>query len=58
MRLRSVHPGVPVDEVLAATGFPLVIPPSVAQTRPPTAAELDLIRGTLDPGRRRDAELG
>ena len=58
MRLRSVHPGVSVDEVTEATGFPLVIPPSVAQTRPPTPAELALIRGTLDPGRHRDAELG
>jgi hypothetical protein len=35
-----------------------VIPPSVAETRPPAPAELDLIRGTLDPGRHRDAELG
>jgi hypothetical protein len=58
MRLRSVHPGVSVDEVTEATGFPLVIPPSVAQTRPPAPAELALIRGTLDPDRHRDAELG
>jgi acyl CoA:acetate/3-ketoacid CoA transferase beta subunit len=57
MRLRSVHPGVSVDEVTEATGFPLVIPPTVARTRAPSPAELDLIRGTLDPDGRRDAEL-
>jgi acyl CoA:acetate/3-ketoacid CoA transferase beta subunit len=57
MRLRSLHPGVTVGEVTGATGFPLVIPPAVTQTRPPAAAELDLIRGALDPDGRRDAEL-
>ena len=28
MRLRSVHPGVTVDEVVEATGFPLVMGPT------------------------------
>jgi acyl CoA:acetate/3-ketoacid CoA transferase beta subunit len=57
MRLRSVHPGVQVAEVAAATGFPLAVPDEVPVTRHPTAAELDLIRGRLDPGGARDAEL-
>jgi acyl CoA:acetate/3-ketoacid CoA transferase beta subunit len=57
MRLRSVHPGVEVAEVAAATGFPLAVPDEVPVTRHPTAAELDLIRGRLDPGGARDAEL-
>jgi len=57
MRLRSVHPGVQVAEVVAATGFPLAVPDEVPVTRHPTAAELDLIRGRLDPGGARDAEL-
>ena len=57
MRLRSVHPGVQVGDVLAATGFPLVIPDEVPVTRPPTAAELDLIRTRLDPGGTREREL-
>jgi hypothetical protein len=43
MRLRSVHPGVEVADVLAATGFPLAVPDPVPVTRTPTAAELDLI---------------
>ena len=34
MRLRSVHPGVTVDEIVAATGFELVVPDDVPETRP------------------------
>ena len=57
MRLRSVHPGVPVDEVTEATGFPLAITGEVPVTRLPTAGELALIRGRLDPDGLRDGEL-
>jgi len=57
MRLRSVHPGVEVADVLAATGFPLAVPDQVPVTRAPTAAELDLIRTRLDPEGARDREL-
>jgi len=57
MRLRSVHPGVQVGDVVAATGFPLVIPDQVPVTRAPTTAELDLIRARLDPGGAREREL-
>ena len=35
MRLASVHPGVTVDEVVAATGFALVVPDEVPDTRDP-----------------------
>jgi hypothetical protein len=48
---------VEVADVLAATGFPLVVPDQVPVTRLPTAAELDLIRTRLDPGGERDREL-
>ena len=57
MRLRSVHPGVPVSEVAGATGFPLAIPGEVPVTRLPTPDELALIRDRLDPEGRRDAEV-
>jgi acyl CoA:acetate/3-ketoacid CoA transferase beta subunit len=57
MQLRSVHPGVTVDEVIAATGFDLVLPKEVPHTRRPTAAELDLIRNVLDPRNLRDREV-
>jgi acyl CoA:acetate/3-ketoacid CoA transferase beta subunit len=49
MRLLSVHPGVTVDEVVAATGFELVIGDDVPATRAPTAEELHLIREVIDP---------
>jgi acyl CoA:acetate/3-ketoacid CoA transferase beta subunit len=57
MRLRSVHPGVTVAEVVEATGFPLVIPDPIAVTRRPAAAELALIRDQLDPAGQRDREV-
>ena len=57
MRLRSVHPGVEVADVLAATGFPLAVPDPVPVTRTPTAAETGLIRTRLDPGGAREREL-
>ena len=57
MRLRSVHPGVPVADVVAATGFPLAAPAEVPVTRLPAPEELALIRGRLDPAGLRDREL-
>jgi acyl CoA:acetate/3-ketoacid CoA transferase beta subunit len=57
MRLRSVHPGVTVEEVVAATGFELVIPEDVGESRLPTPDELRLIRVVIDPDGARDAEL-
>jgi acyl CoA:acetate/3-ketoacid CoA transferase beta subunit len=49
MRLRSVHPGVSVDDVIASTGFALVIPDHVEETRAPTEEELRLLREVIDP---------
>jgi len=57
MRLRSVHPGVSVEDVVAQTGFALAVPESVPLTRVPGEEELRLIRQVLDPGSRRDAEV-
>jgi len=57
MRVRSVHPGVAVDDVVAATGFPLAIPDPVPVTRWPVAGELNLVRTRLDPAGAREAEL-
>lgn len=44
MRLASVHPGVTVAQVVEATGFALEVPLEVPQTRPPTDAELAVLR--------------
>jgi acyl CoA:acetate/3-ketoacid CoA transferase beta subunit len=56
MRLRSVHPGVAVDDALAATGFPLAVPDQVPRTRWPTPGELALLK-EIDPAGRREQEL-
>jgi acyl CoA:acetate/3-ketoacid CoA transferase beta subunit len=57
MRLRSVHPGVTVDEVVAATGFELVVPDDVPTSRQPTDDELHLLRTVIDPGDTRRTEV-
>ncbi|GAA0523264.1 CoA-transferase subunit beta [Streptomyces antimycoticus] len=57
LRLRSVHPGVTVDQVREATGFPLTVPDEVPHTRMPSAEELRLIREVLDPKALRDREV-
>ncbi len=48
MRVRSLHPGVTVEEVVEATGFELAFPDEVPETRLPTPDELALIRDVLD----------
>jgi len=57
LRLKSVHPGVTVEEVVAATGFELLIPEDVQETRLPTRDELELIRTVIDPRNLRDHEV-
>ncbi|MFJ1899720.1 MULTISPECIES: CoA-transferase subunit beta [unclassified Streptomyces] len=57
MRLRSLHPGVSVEEVTGATGFALAIPDGVPLTRDPSEAELRLIREVIDPKGLREREV-
>jgi len=57
MRLVSVHPGVTVEEVMAATGFTPAVSGDVPPTRTPTEEELRLLREFLDPEARRDREV-
>src|SRR3990172_3733183 len=44
MRLKSVHPGVTVEDVLAKTGFTPIVPTRVPETEPPAADELAILR--------------
>ncbi|MBI3663414.1 MAG: CoA-transferase [Acidobacteria bacterium] len=46
--LASAHPGVPVEEILAATGWTLRVADSLKTTPPPNTTELAVIRA-LDP---------
>jgi acyl CoA:acetate/3-ketoacid CoA transferase beta subunit len=57
MRVRSLHPGVTVEVVQEATGFPLVVPDDVPETRAPTDDDLRLLREVLDPSSLRDSEV-
>ncbi|WP_158782376.1 CoA-transferase subunit beta [Pantoea sp. BAV 3049] len=49
MRLRSVHPGVTLDEVLSLMGFEPEILPQWQETPAPSAEEIHLIRNVIDP---------
>lgn len=57
LRVRSLHPGVSVADVQAATGFALHVPDTVPETAVPSAAELDAL-ARLDPHNLRAAALG
>jgi hypothetical protein len=57
MRLASLHPGVTVEDVRAATGFEVIVPDGdVPVTAQPDAEELRLLREEVDPtgSRRRE----
>jgi glutaconate CoA-transferase subunit B len=47
-RLASVHDGISVDDVVARTGFEIVIPGSVPTTQGPTPEELHVLRTRID----------
>jgi len=44
LTLTSLHPGVMVEQAIAATGWPLRVAANLAETAPPTAAELAVLR--------------
>jgi glutaconate CoA-transferase subunit B len=57
VRLVSLHPGVTVAQVQEATGFPLVLPETIAETPAPTPAQMALL-ARLDPHNLRASALG
>jgi glutaconate CoA-transferase subunit B len=54
--LTQLHPGVSVDTVRAATGWPLRISEAVAETEPPTAEELEALRELMSRTERAHAQ--
>ena len=48
LRLRSVHPGQSVDELVAQTGCELIVPRDVPFTTAPTDPELNMLRHRID----------
>jgi acyl CoA:acetate/3-ketoacid CoA transferase beta subunit len=57
MRVRSLHPGVSLEQVQAETGFELAAAPELGETPVPDAEALRIIREVLDPDRHRDREV-
>ena len=58
MRIRSVHPGVTVDQVQEATGFELLLPDGdVPETPKPSQEQVRLIREVIDPDNMRKREF-
>ena len=48
MRLKSVHEGIDVQEVIDKTGFTPILPDHVPETTPPNEEELRLLRDVID----------
>jgi acyl CoA:acetate/3-ketoacid CoA transferase beta subunit len=57
MRLASIHPGVSISDIMANTGFELVVDGDVPYTPIPSAEQLKLIREVIDPQGRRRIEV-
>ena len=57
IRLLSLHPGVTVEDVQAASAFEIHVPGDVPVTREPSVGELMLIREMLDPRGLREREV-
>jgi glutaconate CoA-transferase subunit B len=51
MQVLSLHPGVTMEKVRAATGFELGVREPLAVTEPPTPEELRILREEVDPHR-------
>jgi glutaconate CoA-transferase subunit B len=51
MQVLSLHPGVSLEQVRAATSFDLGVVEPLATTRPPTLPELTILRDEVDPHR-------
>ena len=48
MTVTSIHPGVTREEIAAATGWPVRFAANVIETKPPTVAELQVLRDLHD----------
>ena len=48
MRLKSLHPGVRLEQVIENTGFELIVPANVPTTTDPTEEELRTLRERID----------
>lgn len=51
MQVESIHPGIDREEIIANTGFELLWSLDLAESEPPTNAELEILRKKVDPFR-------
>ncbi len=59
MRLKSVHPGISIDQVQSATGFELLVPAEdIPTTSAPSREQVRLIREVIDPDGMRKRGFG
>ena len=49
MRLGTIHPNVDIETVKDSTGFDLIIPKDLKETKPPTVKEIKSLREKVDP---------
>jgi glutaconate CoA-transferase, subunit B len=49
LRVETVHPGISLEQVQAATGFPVDAADELAETPAPTEDELEVLRTRIDP---------
>jgi glutaconate CoA-transferase subunit B len=57
MRLKSFHPGIPIEHIQSRTGFPLEIIDDVQETPLPSLEEISILRNEVDPFGIRRLEL-
>ncbi|MHA1730099.1 MAG: CoA-transferase [Promethearchaeota archaeon] len=49
MKIETIHPGIDIGEVKKSTGFELIIPENLIETKPPTKKEINILREKVDP---------
>ncbi len=49
MKIGTIHPDINVEEVEKSTGFELIIPEDLKETRPPSVKEIKFLRERVDP---------
>jgi len=49
IKLETIHPGVSMEEVMANTGFNLMVSRKIPETEPPTAEQLEILRAEIAP---------
>ena len=49
MRIKSIHPGVNINEIIDNTGFDVIIPDKLETTMTPTELEIQILRTRIDP---------